>query len=673
MMVNTGILGYNINMKKIGVLVHGLTVEYALDVLDGIYSFFSKKDDVQIFIAQTKSPHTYAGAYEYQSWSSTHLLFSQAVDAIIIITGSYASGIPTDQLVEELTKLQNKPIISISTDLKLPNSYYTLTECNTAYSQVVEHLTKVHNCKKIAFFSANPTGSIEALQRFEAYKNALAENNIPYDEKLVYNGYFTRESAIAILECECPTKDSINFDAIICANDLTAVGTQEYLKQLGYKIPEDIKVIGYDNSTYADQANPKLSTMAQNITEQGYKGAELAYRVITEEVPPKTITIKVTPMYRQSCGCISLTNYENVYLNQAGIHIHPAPDMMSSERGPSLYINNLASVNSVYQLLDLTQTTTNLHLLGKILNKTLSMLGLPFCMICFYDKPLILNREDDFKLPEEASVCIGIDKDRGHNDYNPDINFNPKENPFPDKYFENNSGFFMIHPIFSGKHNYGYIVCKTTTTRFPMYSIIIKILINTIAQSYEFTRELIHRRKIALQNSQLIKNNTHLVIQSKTDELTKILNRRGFLDLGQKTLDLAKELNKKCLVLFGDLDNLKGINDSFGHEVGDEAIKAAALAMAQTLRSTDTIARIGGDEFVAIAVGMDLSYENKLRQKLLDLCSQLTLDNKFEFDLSISLGVIEYNPDDKISLQKLISAADKKLYVEKKIKHKKNK
>ena len=82
-------------MKKIGVLVHALTVEYALEVLNGIFSYFEDKKDIQFFVAQTKEPHTDIGKYEYQSWNSVSLLFSTDVDIIIVITGSYSSSIST--------------------------------------------------------------------------------------------------------------------------------------------------------------------------------------------------------------------------------------------------------------------------------------------------------------------------------------------------------------------------------------------------------------------------------------------------------------------------------------------------------------------------------------------------------------------------------------------------
>lgn len=102
---------YNVGMKKIGVLVYKMTNEYALDILSGIYSFFRDKDDVQVFVVQTNSPMADNNYYDYQSWTGVNLLFAEAVDAIIVITGSYASCITTEQMNQLLCNFKTKPII----------------------------------------------------------------------------------------------------------------------------------------------------------------------------------------------------------------------------------------------------------------------------------------------------------------------------------------------------------------------------------------------------------------------------------------------------------------------------------------------------------------------------------------------------------------------------------
>jgi diguanylate cyclase (GGDEF)-like protein/PAS domain S-box-containing protein len=101
-----------------------------------------------------------------------------------------------------------------------------------------------------------------------------------------------------------------------------------------------------------------------------------------------------------------------------------------------------------------------------------------------------------------------------------------------------------------------------------------------------------------------------------TDELTGLHNRRGFVAVGSQILELANRQLTPALLLFVDIDDLKGINDQLGHIAGDAALRIVARALRETLRRADAIARIGGDEFVALAVGLDHGNRNAIEQRI---------------------------------------------------------
>ncbi len=659
-------------MKKIGVLVHALTVEYALEVLNGIFSYFNDKQDVQFFVAQTKEPHTDSGNYEYQSWNSVSLLFATDVDLVIVITGSYSSTISTDALGKTLRAYREKPIISIGADLKIPGSSYLVTECDSAYDNVVWHMKHKHGCKKIAFFAANGTGSKESRMRYDAFERALKKNKLSLDTKLVFDGDFSMHTAKKVLAKKYKNAEQIDFDAILCVNDLTALGVQEYLIEIGVNIPEQVKIIGFDDSTYAAQSHPRLSTMNQNIFLQGKIGAELAYKKLCGEDIPQVTYVPVEPLYKQSCGCIPITNNDDIYRDTNDKLVHPNDFTNGIKKMTGQYFNTLNSIESIYRLLDLAQTSETIHHFANTLEKILTALNIPLCMVCFYKKPVMHEKEKDFILPHNASVAMLLDIEKKIHDYDKGLEFNPTKNPFPPEYFSDNPGSFMVHPLFSGRKNYGYIVCKLKTPNYSMHSLSVKILINTIAANYEYTRSLTKSKSLSKMNISLQQSNSTLDIQSKTDELTRILNRRGFMELGQKTLDLAADARKHGVIYFADLDGLKKINDTYGHDMGDEAIKAAADVISQSLRSNDIVGRLSGDEFAAIAIGMKLSHEQKFREKVTSLCQMISKDRGFPFTLSMSIGAVEFSLEEESArLSDLLSLADDKLYIEKKEKHKK--
>jgi diguanylate cyclase (GGDEF)-like protein/PAS domain S-box-containing protein len=153
---------------------------------------------------------------------------------------------------------------------------------------------------------------------------------------------------------------------------------------------------------------------------------------------------------------------------------------------------------------------------------------------------------------------------------------------------------------------------------------------------------------------------------SLVDDLTGIYNRRGFLTLAEQELKMANRMEHGVFLLFADLDDLKGINDTFGHLEGDRALIAIANVIKDTYRDPDIIARIGGDEFVVLAIeGASESSADNLRIRLNRNLGLFNARDKRPYTLSLSLGVVRSNPDQPASVEDLIGEADKQMYEEK--------
>lgn len=284
----------------------------------------------------------------------------------------------------------------------------------------------------------------------------------------------------------------------------------------------------------------------------------------------------------------------------------------------------------------------------------LRIAGLSNMTVCLFDEPVHLLRTDVFVLPDKMHVSMIIDEAHGISQFEPSAEINPYKKIFPPQYSENLKGNYILQPIFSGETNYGYLICNLNESLLSIYAIILKILNNAIAHAYAYTK--------------LEENNSALNLESKTDELTKILNRRGFLDLGQKSIDIANEMQTYGMVFFLDLDGLKTINDTYGHEMGDLAIQTMAEALKQSLRVNDVIGRLSGDEFAVVAVGLKPQTLPKIRAKIKDLCCGLSVQKELPFTLSCSMGAVCFSSTDH-NLSQLLLQADKLLYEEKKIKH----
>jgi diguanylate cyclase (GGDEF)-like protein len=155
---------------------------------------------------------------------------------------------------------------------------------------------------------------------------------------------------------------------------------------------------------------------------------------------------------------------------------------------------------------------------------------------------------------------------------------------------------------------------------------------------------------------------------SITDSLTGLHNRRGFLTLAEQQLKFSDRHKKDMLLFFADIDGLKGINDEMGHEEGDKALIYIAAILKQTLRSSDVIARVGGDEFAILAMETTELFPKAIMERLQNYIDKYNKEGNRRYKISISMGAAHYDPENPCSLNELMSRADKIMY-----KHKKSK
>lgn len=149
-----------------------------------------------------------------------------------------------------------------------------------------------------------------------------------------------------------------------------------------------------------------------------------------------------------------------------------------------------------------------------------------------------------------------------------------------------------------------------------------------------------------------------------TDDLTGLLNRRGFLSMAEQQIKIAHRENWHLLLLFADLDGLKKINDTFGHPQGDRALRQVGKILRETFRTSDLVARLGGDEFIVMAPNVPPAGIDPIIKRL-----QEGIDRHngalAEYDLSLSWGIALFDPRSQSSLDEVIMRADQELYLHK--------
>jgi diguanylate cyclase (GGDEF)-like protein/PAS domain S-box-containing protein len=171
------------------------------------------------------------------------------------------------------------------------------------------------------------------------------------------------------------------------------------------------------------------------------------------------------------------------------------------------------------------------------------------------------------------------------------------------------------------------------------------------------------RLERALRELQL--TNEKLEGLTLSDELTGLLNRRGFFTLGLQQMKIAKRLKKQVYLVFLDIDNLKLVNDTHGHPFGDQILQSVASILKSTLRESDVIARIGGDEFAVLAMRSKGSGERPLVARIESGVQAFRMKKLRRFRLSVSMGVVRIDPRKYSQLDDFLAHADFLMYQEK--------
>ena len=653
-------------MKRIALFVHNLTVDYSLSLAQSVASFFTQDKDAKLILAQTNIPHYQPGLFEYQYWAGAELLKAEDIDLIMIISSAYQTYSTPEEVIKYFKKFTNKPIVSIAMDLPFDNVHYTVSYCDKAIDNVVEHLVNVHGCTNIGFLAATKTNSKEALIRFQAYRNALTKHNLKFDPSYVLEGYFIRQAAYDRIKENYKSKVDIPFDALICSNDLMAEGALKAFSEIGVKVPEDIKVIGFDNIVRSSFTVPTLSTINQDLTAQGYKAAEIAYKITQGTKVPRETKIAAEPVYRQSCGCIKKHDNSFKNKNQAGKLVNNA---LVNQEIIEEYTESSKDMIGIYTLIDTIHTTNTLRDFFNSLSQISMQMKFASMAVVLYDQPVSFKKNEDIVIPEKAELRTFIQGNKLLHSYDDKpIEVEPLKKLLPNEFAAQQGGVFIVHPIFSGEKHYGYLMVQATNSKFHIHHVYLKLIINAIANAYDFDKTLTKNEALTSKNERLLKNNQELNFQNSIDELTQVLNRRGFMDKAEKALKKAKKEGRSGIVFFADMDGLKKINDTWGHKIGDLAIQTEANVLSEAFSDNDIVGRLSGDEFAILSTGLTKGYISPLKERIRQLNKIYSEKAELPLIVSLSLGFVEFTPE-KCNLDELLSKADQVLYKEKEIKH----
>ena len=177
-----------------------------------------------------------------------------------------------------------------------------------------------------------------------------------------------------------------------------------------------------------------------------------------------------------------------------------------------------------------------------------------------------------------------------------------------------------------------------------------------------FTQKNRELEQISSELSKLKEREAKLSDLSFKDELTDTFNRKVFITLVEQQLKIANRTKRGKSLFLIDVDNLKLINDTMGHETGDKALKHVATVLKETFRQADIIGRIGGDEFAALLIEAKKDNEKNISDRLQKNFADYIAKESIRYSLSINTAFVSYDPTYPCSIDELLSWADTFMY-----------
>ncbi|MBR6223908.1 MAG: GGDEF domain-containing protein [Lachnospiraceae bacterium] len=297
--------------------------------------------------------------------------------------------------------------------------------------------------------------------------------------------------------------------------------------------------------------------------------------------------------------------------------------------------------------------------------ETFEVMNIPSAYMLTYDPVISHRNKDDWKRPETYSLTAYYDgKERNVSPVDRAIKL-PSDSIFRSDIFPDRRCDLLVLPIFSGELQFGLMVIEAGLDFFFLTcQVVCQVGISMEIIDILQTQNSI-KKKLENNLAKMEADNRTLDELSHTDQLTGVANRRGFMEKVRHAVTSDLNAGKRAFVLFADMDCLKIVNDEFGHDDGDFALKLIARCLSESFRQTDVVARMGGDEFAAFAIIDHDTTAEAIRDRIVTTLKKLN-ENDRPYYVDMSIGIHEFPIEKNVDIDEMLTLADEVLYNEKK-------
>ena len=631
-------------MRKIALIMDSwkrwFTYAWASGILQRIHE---TEEEVNLYIFNSSGNWSSDEQYNIGEYNIYNLPNLNEFDGIILDLNNVRDETVYSKVVQR-ARDAGVPVISVANEIE--GFYYVGIDNYRAMREIIMHLDRDHGCKKF-WFIMGPEGNYESTLRTKAMKDYMTERKIPFSEEDFCHGRFDYQSGIRGFETLCQNHEDMP-DAVICCNDNIAVAVCEAAKAKGYRVPEDFCVTGFDNFDKAAYYYPSITTVSYIREDVGYVSTDILLKLWEGKEVPQFSYTATEMICQESCGCSygMERNIRKYLKNQImyGIESDDFADEVIALESQMMQCNTVEEMMyCIPQCIPSLKCDAMYLVLDEHINayKTepekqgwhFEALDEGFCKHGYPDTLRVkFAYEKNRRLEGEDKEISGI---------------------FPMFDYEKGGTDFLFIPLHFGDCTVGYFAIRNAV--YLMEKQYLFQIINALTGAME---NLHKKERLEYVNRKL--STLYLI-----DPLTGMYNRMGYQRLGENFYNIVHSRNGQVSIFFIDLDRLKYINDTYGHEYGDSAICATARSIQKFCDKDAVPARTGGDEFVLFQV---YHSQEEVEKFIADIRNNLRWEGtklNLPFELGVSVGHIVTNPDSDLEMADYVKLADARMYEEK--------
>lgn len=629
--------------KRVAVVLSQAGSTYQKNLLHGLLDEAFKKDlDVCVFSTFIKDGIQYA--YRLGEANIFNLLNPEKFDGVMIVPDTIKFPDAAERLASECIRLE---LPAVTIDYQIDGIPCIWGSDSDDVERLVDHLIDVHGCKTIDLISGVKDHP-HSLSREAGYKRSLEKHGIPVDAKRIHYADFGREKcaeiADDILTSGRPLPQGI---AGVC--DSSAEAMAEELLLRGCSVPDDIRIVGYDTNVETPEYIGNVTTMYRNSGQTGRRAVRYLYDLLCGKAPSDKSEAEPCAngiITSESCGCGRENKKPNYSIN-------------NDIGGLSLLAGSFYSDYN-FMLEDLI-ANDNYEEFFWNLNWYTCYLNSPDGVYTFTCDEWMTESEDDTDYrtvgyPEKMTMIHSLENGEASVDPTRTID---RSLMLPRLYEDcEKPSVYYFTPLHFNDRCFGYTVLHYIG-RPVVFNPEFASWMRNADNAFESMR-----RRLKMKN--LYESKERLKTFSVTDSLTGIYNRNGFNSIAVDMFKNAHDSGEGLFMLVGDMNDLKMINDTYGHIEGDESIKTAAAAMVKACGKNEKCFRIGGDEFVVIGAGDYTQEEIASRlQRVEEHIADYNSKSDKPYKLSISLGYVCAPAEGFDRIEDALSVADEKMFINK--------